>query len=154
MLLKNQLIDGNATVYIWKTKDGSTLVGNTDYSIANGKTMFLKTQTDSVYCEMTNANFPLFAGADVLKTTYTKVSTVTGIEPNKQELTQVYFSNKSLFVNAPYQAQLAVYDVNGRLAASKSIEAGVNTIPLRTTGLFLVKITNDKGSITRKMMVE
>jgi Leucine-rich repeat (LRR) protein len=57
--LSNQLtINGNTTTYTWKTKGGITLVNGTDYSSINGKVTFLKTKTDSVYCEMTNATFP------------------------------------------------------------------------------------------------
>lgn len=50
-------INGNTTNYIWKTKAGTTLTAGTDYNVTNGITTFLKVQTDSVYCEMTNATF-------------------------------------------------------------------------------------------------
>jgi Leucine-rich repeat (LRR) protein len=67
-------IGGNTTTYTWKTKmSGTTLVAGTDYTIVSGKTTFLKPQTDSVYCEMTNATFPSLSGANTLKTTNVKV---------------------------------------------------------------------------------
>ncbi|HEX2935233.1 MAG TPA: T9SS type A sorting domain-containing protein [Bacteroidales bacterium] len=65
---------GNKTSYTWKTKAGANLTKGTDYTMSNGKTIFLKTQADSVYCEMTNAAFPDFKDNDVLKTTNTKVA--------------------------------------------------------------------------------
>ena len=66
--LSSQLtVNGNTTVYTWKTKSGATLVQGTDYSLTDGKTVFLKSQADSVYCEMTNATFPLFTGERCVK---------------------------------------------------------------------------------------
>lgn len=57
--LRSELtVNGNTTGYIWKTKEGTTLTAGTDYNTTNGVTTFLKVQTDSVYCEMTNAKFP------------------------------------------------------------------------------------------------
>ncbi len=50
-------VNGNTTDYIWKTKEGTTLNAGTDYNLTNGVTTFLKAQTDSVFCEMTNATF-------------------------------------------------------------------------------------------------
>ena len=68
------LVNGNYTVYTWKTQSGTTLQTGTDYNISNGKTVFLNTQADSVYCEMTNTTFPGFISSNVLKTTCIKVT--------------------------------------------------------------------------------
>jgi Leucine-rich repeat (LRR) protein/NCAIR mutase (PurE)-related protein len=64
------IIIGNTTDYTWKTKGGTTLTPGTDYELTNGKTKFLITQTDSVYCEMTNTTYNNL----ILKTTCTLVS--------------------------------------------------------------------------------
>lgn len=66
-------INGNTTVYTWYTEKGAVLVENTDYTITNGKTTFLKLPSDSVFCKMTNATFPDFASPYLLRTTRTKV---------------------------------------------------------------------------------
>ncbi len=66
-------VNGTNTVYSWRTKGGTTLVENTDYSINGGKTTFLKQLADSVYCIMTNATFSAF-NTNALRTTLTKVS--------------------------------------------------------------------------------
>jgi uncharacterized protein YjdB len=72
--LSSQLtINGKTTNYKWKTKKGTTLAEGTDYTLTGGKTVFLKAQDDSVYCEMTNATFPDFIAGNELKTTYTKI---------------------------------------------------------------------------------
>lgn len=69
--------NGTATVFTWKTKGGTKLVEGTDYTISNGLTTFLKAQSDSVYCELSNAQFPALTGANILKTTNTKVAALT-----------------------------------------------------------------------------
>ena len=51
-------VNGNTTNYTWKTKGGATLVAGIDYNVVGGVTTFLRVQTDSVYCQMTNATFP------------------------------------------------------------------------------------------------
>ena len=77
MDLSNQLIiNGNTTIYNWKTKGGILLVQGTDYNITNGITKFLRPQTDSVYCALANATFPYDGSTEPwnLVTTCTKVS--------------------------------------------------------------------------------
>jgi uncharacterized protein YjdB len=74
--LSNQYsINGNITDYVWKKKSNANLLQpGTDYTISAGKTIFLKSQTDSVYCEMSNATFPNCYLANIQKTTNIKVS--------------------------------------------------------------------------------
>ncbi len=73
--LKDQLeVDNKTTIYTWKTKGGLTLTEGIDYSVNRGRTIFLKPQTDSVYCEMTNASFPDFKGNVAFTTTNTKIT--------------------------------------------------------------------------------
>ncbi|KAB2868282.1 MAG: hypothetical protein F9K37_10620, partial [Bacteroidales bacterium] len=50
--------NGNQTDYIWKTASGIVLTKDVDYSETNGVFAFIKTQSDFIYCEMTNATFP------------------------------------------------------------------------------------------------
>lgn len=57
------------STFVWKTKTGAVLTEGTDYSIANGLTVFLRPQTDSVYCELTNSMFPNFPAYNMLRTT-------------------------------------------------------------------------------------
>jgi len=57
--LKNQASRaGKSSVFTWKTKSGNTLVDGTDYTESSRIFAFLKYQTDSVYCEITNETFP------------------------------------------------------------------------------------------------
>lgn len=65
----NRVINGVGTVYTWKNASGKTLVEGTDYTNENGFARFLKTDLGKIYCEMTNAAFPAFAGSNVYKTT-------------------------------------------------------------------------------------
>jgi hypothetical protein len=139
---------------IWKTKGGTTLVAGTDYNLVNGKTTFLKAQTDSVYCEMTNTTFPNFTGSDVLKTTCVKVTGTTDIEDLNNTAPEIYSHNKTLYINLTYNAQCSVFDMNGRLVKSLFLYSGANTTYLSTGGIYLVKITANKCMVTRKVAVE
>lgn len=65
----NRVIDGVGTVFTWKDTSGKTLVEGTDYTNDNGFARFLNTNVGKIYCEMTNAAFPAFAGKNVYKTT-------------------------------------------------------------------------------------
>lgn len=73
-LSSEDVVNGTATTYVWKNADtDATLTEGTDYTITGGKTKFLSTVTDqSLYCELTNALFPDFAGENVLRTSVVK----------------------------------------------------------------------------------
>jgi hypothetical protein len=153
--LSSQLsVNGNTTVYTWKTKSGTTLVQGTDYTISNGKTIFLKTQADSVYCKMTNAAFPDFTSSNALNTTNTKVTGNTAVENTETFGLEIYSQYKALHITSPYNAQFSVFDINGKLIMSGHINSGTNNFQLQNTGVYLVKVTGNKGSFTRKIFVE
>jgi hypothetical protein len=150
--LSSQLtVNGNTTVYIWKTKGGAILVPGTDYSLTDGKTVFLKSQPDSVYCEMTNATFPFFTGEKVLKTTCTKVTVNTGIENAEAPVVQIYTRNKTLYIVTPCNGQASVYDINGQLAIAKEITTGTNTIALQRGGVYLVRLSGSNTPMVKKV---
>lgn len=65
-------INGSITTFTWKTKEGMRLLEGEDYTIDHGKTTFLNFDLDSVYCELTNEDFPDFTDYKVLKTTCIK----------------------------------------------------------------------------------
>lgn len=56
-------------------------------------------------------------------------------------------------INSPYNAQLSIYDINGRLVISKLINNGANNVQLNKTGVYLVKIEGNKGSVNKKVVV-
>jgi len=65
------------TVYTWYNKtNGVRLISGTDYSESDGVFTFLKNPSDSVYCTMSNAAFPLFTDGDILRTVNLKVQLV------------------------------------------------------------------------------
>lgn len=156
--LSSQLIaKGNTTVYTWKTQNGYTLVPGTDYTLTNGKTIFMKAQTDSVYCEMTNATFPQFTaditGNNTLKTTCTKVSVTTELDDNRNYDIQIYVRNKAVCINSPTSGQVSVYDISGRLVATKEITEGDNTINLLKSGIYLTRFTGNRSPVTKKIFI-
>jgi len=153
--LSSQLIiNGNTTTYTWKTKSGTTLVQDTDYSLANGKTVFLKSQMDSVYCEMTNAGFPGFIGNNVLKTTCTKVMVNTGASYATASEVQIYARNKTVYIVAPYNGKVSVYDINGRPVKITEITTGTNTIAMQKLGVYLVRFTGSFAPVIKKVFIE
>jgi hypothetical protein len=147
-------VNGNITTYTWKTETGLTLQEGTDYTITEGKTIFLLPQAENVYCEMTNATFPDFTGINVLKTTYTKVSTGTAFEDRDKRGIELYTHNKTLYINMPYNAQLSVYKADGRLILLKPITQRAHNFPLHNNGIYIVKIIGNKEAIARKVIVE
>ena len=65
------------TTYTWKTIDNEkTLEAGKDYTENDGKFIFLTSQSQPVYCEMTSEAFPKFSGANVFKTTPTKIADI------------------------------------------------------------------------------
>jgi len=145
---------GHTTIYTWKTQSGTTLIQGTDYTITNGKTIFLKAQTDSVYCELTNDTFPDFSGSDVLKTTYVKVLLNTAVSHLKPNEFEIYARNKTLFVSLINNAQISVFDAIGRMIVSKPANTGISIIKMQNGGVYLVKLSGINGTITRKIYIE
>jgi len=153
--LSNQLIvNGNTTAFNWKTKSGVTLVQGIDYTIANGKTIFLKPQSDSIYSEMVNASFPDFTDSNVLKTTYTKVTSGTDITDMNTPDIEIFAYRNTLYINIPYNAQVSIFEPNGRLVVSKPVFSGSNSLQLQNNGIYLVKLIDNKGSATKKIYIE
>jgi hypothetical protein len=147
-------INRNLTNYIWKTKRGSILNAGTDYTLVRGKTIFLKPQVDSVYCEMTNATFPYLTGINVLTTTYTKVSLASAIINTEKQKVELYTYNKILYINLPYNAQLFIFDVNGSQVLSNFLNSGLHNIQLQNSGVYMVKIANKNEMIIKKIISE
>jgi Secretion system C-terminal sorting domain len=138
-----------------KNKSGtnSTLLLGTDYTLTGGKYVF-QSVTDSIYVEMTNTSFPDLTGTKVLRTTCTKVGTGSGIEAAETTGVKIYTRYRTLFIDAPYNTQISIFDINGRLLLSKTINNGENSIPLNNAGIYLVKLTGNKNSFTRKVVIE
>lgn len=147
-------INGNATTFTWKTASGTTLNPGTDYTINNGVTTFLKTQSEKVHCEMTNATFPDFTGDNVLKTTEATITAFTTIDSPTAPSIEVYAVDATLYLNLPTAAQVSVNDLQGRIIASTSAESGSSTLALPGSGLYVVRVMAPNGVTTHKVMVK
>jgi len=142
--LSTQLIAGTAaTVYKIKTKGGTILLKDADYSIADGKINFLKAQTDSVYCEMANTTFPNLKGTDVLKTSYALVSAVSkqsqtiifNALPDKKTADTPFALTATASSNLPVtfiSSDPSIASINGNTLTI--IKAGTVTITATQTG--------------------
>lgn len=71
---QNISIDGAKTVFRWIKEDGSELTEGTDYTLTDGYTRFINTEAGKVYCAISHAAYPAFAGEDILKTTPMEVA--------------------------------------------------------------------------------
>lgn len=168
-LSRQFLVNGDTTVYTWKTQHGKLLSPKIDYMMVDGKTVFLKKQRDSVYCEMTNEMFPDFSGCNVLKTNNVKI-----LGSNLKESSEIINDNigraiindicaqdvniytryKTLYIDITYKADVSIFDVNGRLILSKCLNIGTNDVDLKNSGVYIVKIVGTEGQVTRKVMIE
>ncbi len=153
-LSKQLFVNEYLTVYNWKTQNEKPLVEGTDYTITNGRTVFLTAQEDSIYCEMTNAAFPAFIGSNVLKTSNTKVKLFTTNENILSDDLTLYSYYNTICIKSPFNAQLTIYDISGRLVMNTFISSGANNIHMEGTGVYLVKLTSNLGSIVRKVYIE
>jgi hypothetical protein len=148
------IINGNITNYIWKRQNNTELEQGTDYTIDEGRTLFLKTQIDSVFCEMTNSTFPDLTGTDALKTTNVKIEDATLTDDILFAEPEIYSCNNTIFIDLRYDAQMSIFDINGRLVASKSVNSGLNTIQIPNPGIYFVKASCNEGLIVRKMVIQ
>ncbi|MAP81048.1 MAG: hypothetical protein CL526_08160 [Aequorivita sp.] len=63
--------------------------------------------------------------------------------------TEINFNNIYAFTN------VEIFNVQGKLLASKTIAEGLQTLPINlSTGLYFVKFSNDTQTVTKKMMVK
>jgi hypothetical protein len=147
-------INSLITMYTWKTQNADILVEGIDYTIANGTTVFLKPQTDSIYCEMTNNAFPDFTGSDVLKTTNIKIELTTTTEDILFAEPKIYSCNKTIFTDLPFDAQISIFDINGRLVVSKFVNSGLNTIQIPNSGIYFVRSYGNEGLIVQKIFIQ
>ncbi|MBN2743260.1 MAG: T9SS type A sorting domain-containing protein [Marinilabiliaceae bacterium] len=147
-------VNGIQTSYVWKTNTGSVLTLGTDYQITNGVTTFLKIPASAVRCEMTHASFPYFTDLDVLKTTYTTITSANDVNDRLQALADIFTNNNTLHLNLQGVAQVTVTDLQGRTIAQTPAEHGHNTLELPGCGLYLVRVEMPEGNVTQKVMVK
>jgi len=103
---------------------------------------------------MTNAFFPDFALANALKTTCTQLVLKTTINDLQANAPEIYTHDKTLCIKLLYDAQLSVFDINGKMLISKPINSGLNYFPIQISGAYLVRITGNEGSFARKVIIE
>lgn len=130
---------GNKTTYTWKTKAGDALIAETDYTISDGKTIFLKPQVDSVYCEMTNASFPDFKDNNVLKTTNTSI-TGSSLSVISMETSKAIGSEISLTLQAWDNNTIVYVDFGNGIPVAKTIHSDETPVSGTLTGSNIIRI--------------
>lgn len=155
--LSSQLTaNGNTTTYIWKTIGETTLVAGTDYTITNGTTKFLKGQTDSVYCQMTNPTFPSLT----LITTNIKVTGPTSVDSDLEQITKVYPNPLSTQLWVESEEMIKKVEIH-TIVGTKVFEQEYNNtqkVNINATelpkGLLIVKVYKANGVMTKKILKE
>ena len=147
-------IDGKTTNYTWKTKGGATLVAGTDYNVTGGVTTFLKVQSDSVYCQMTNASFPDLT----LTTTNIKLSQFPLSVDENEIAVKVYPNPATESFNLEMAEEIVrveVYTLTGvkvfenGLYSSTKVTVPLNNIP---KGALHVKVFTRNGTYKSKVV--
>jgi len=155
--LSSQLtINSNTTNYTLKTKSGSTLTSSVDYTATNGIFTFLKTQTDSVYCQMTNATFPDLT----LSTTNVKITQFpSSVDENKMKV-NIYPNPVKEFLNIEYDENITkvdVFTITG-VRVFETIGSNTNTMTIPAInlpkGMLIVKIYSRNGIMEQKILKE
>jgi hypothetical protein len=153
--LSSQLtVNGNTTTYIWKSESGSLLTAGTDYTITNGITTFTTIPAEKVYCEMTNATFPNFAGADVLKTTLTSITTSTAIDANNANAVSIYTLNQTVTISLPQAADVKVYDITGNMIKVAHYNSGSNSFEVAQKGVYMITVNMNNRVVSTKVVVK
>ena len=137
--------NGTTTNYTWKTKAGITLIAGTDYNIASGLTTFIKAQSDSVYCQMTNSSFPLLTlkSSTIAITTITPSVTMTTTTSSGSTFT---FGLKAITGNTPIKVDwgngaLSEYTIGTTISDISGALTG-NTIKIYGSGISYLNLTS------------
>lgn len=147
-------IDGTTTSYVWKTESGTTLSEGEDFSITDGVTTFLKSQSENVYCEMSNVAFPDFAGDNILKTTLTSVPVSTAVNNYATiDDLRIFPVGNSIILKTAYKGQVTIYDTTGKIIYHNNIHLGQNTISNIPFGIYIVRVNNINTQLTKKVAV-
>lgn len=143
--------DGKSSHFTWKTKSGNTLVEGTDYAESSGVFAFLKDQTDSVYCEITNETFP----ALILETSRFTVLTATSIKESAVK-TSVFpnpFTDILRIESAEPIRKIEIFSISGnrlselKVTGSRGVSVPVSDLP---NGVLILKIKGDGFTRTLK----
>jgi hypothetical protein len=124
--LSSQALD-NTTTYVWKTQTGETLTEGVDYTMnvlsdgLNGRFSFINTEAGNVYCEMSNAAYPDFAGENIYRTSMIEAAEmpanviatfVTANDDEEVNLTLTSLTaNNSVFVDWSGENDLTQYEL-------------------------------------------
>lgn len=146
-------VNSNTTNYVWKTTGGWALTVGTDYTVTGGVTTFLKVQTDSVYCEMTNATFPYLT----LKTCNILISQFPLSVPDNEVLFKVYPNPAFNYLNIELPEKIVrveIFNETGIKLYEHNFNTNKVTVPTSNIpkGMLIVKVYTKKEVYNGKVM--
>ncbi|MFT3738666.1 MAG: T9SS type A sorting domain-containing protein [Breznakibacter sp.] len=141
---------GKASTYVWYDKDWNEI--GADYvTVSNGIATFKKAYTDSIRCEIGNADFPRLW----FLTGYAFVgSTATGVGENKAPATTITSSNNHLSVSTDVTGNLAVFNVNGKLIKEIELTGHPVDVEVPGKGIYMVTIAAGKQVYSYKALAK
>ncbi len=144
---------GKSSHFTWRTISGNFLVEGTDYAESSGIFAFLKYQTDSVYCEITNDTFPDL----ILETSRFAVQLPTSISETRINTT--VFPNPCTDILQIESAQpiihIEIFSVSGKKLFDTEVN-GLSSVAIPAyklpKGLFVLNIQSDGYSFKKKVI--
>ncbi len=149
--LSSQLmVEDYRTSYAWYTGESypyTPLQEGVDYTISNGKTVFLRAQPMEVFCGMTNEYFP------ELELTTTPI-TIGGAanESWLESNCRVYSQDRAIVVEGA-SGQVQVFDLTGRRLAESHVDGGQYRFETPVSGLYIVRVQDGTDVLNRKVVV-
>lgn len=138
----------------WTTKFGEELTPGTDYTVSDGRFVFLREIEDSVCLHVVNTAYPDFKYSEWkdnkgvlhhtdyrIVTNYTRVAKFGGVSDTESDGLAAWTDGLTLHVSAPAASPLSVCASDGTLVATlpASGTAGPVTLRLPVPGLYLVR---------------
>lgn len=138
-------VDGTPTVFVWLTESGDTLVENEDYTITCGVTTFCKSQSEPVYCVLSNECFDGLT----LKTNTIKIDVpVDCVREATVVAATARIVDGQVVVTAPTGTTVAIYDLGGAIVSCLQTTSVTTCIPVPTRGVYIVCVGGEAHKLT------
>ena len=149
------------TLYTWSVSGGSITSGGTSTSRTATVTWGLTGGTGHVLVNYSNSSGCRAASAKDYPVTITKIAglvsanssdslNISNIPANQSN---IYSYDKKVFVNMEANGRIDVYNIAGQLVKSTKAEPGLISIPVNSSGIYVVKVSTDGDMQVKKVWI-
>jgi C1A family cysteine protease len=80
----------------------------------------------------------------------------TGPEATESPFASVYSYNQTVYVNMydEVKGDIFIYNMEGKMAASRFSARGINSISLPGTGIFIVKVSTEQSTMVKRVLIQ